>query len=522
MATANNSIIASPFPDQSIPEQTVTAFALARIGDMPDAVAFIDGASGKQFTYQQLSDSIHETAGGLAASGVGPGVCVALMCPNRPEFAIVFHAVAVAGGIVTTINPAYGADEVRHQLNDASAVMLITVPDFLETARRAIEGTPVSEIVCTESVDDMRSLEALREDPIAQVSVDLAGDTVVLPYSSGTTGLPKGVMLTHRNLVANLVQSNTMLDYEVGGTALAVLPFFHIYGMQLLMNSLLAEGKTVVTLPRFDLKQVLTLVQTHGVAYFYIVPPIALALARHPMVDEFDISSLQYVVCAAAPLGSDLQDELAERIGCRVGQGYGMTEMSPVSHLITREHYKSGSSGVVAPNTDARVVDTDGQDVATDEEGELWIRGPQNMKGYLNNAEATAGTLDEDGWLRTGDIVRVDADGHLFVVDRLKELIKFKGFQVAPAELEAIALTHPAVADVAVIGVPDDEAGEVPKAFVVLQDEQQVDASELQAHVAAKVANYKQIQQVEFVEEIPKSPSGKILRRLLRDGSATA
>ncbi len=517
MSEAQMHVIASPIPDQAIPDQTVTAFSFARLAEMPDAIAFIDGASGREFSYRGMHDTIHRLAGGLKVLGVGPGACVALMAPNCPEFALVFHAVAVAGGTVTTINPAYGEGEMRHQLNDAGARWLITVPAFIDTANGAIDGTSVDEIISIGDQQSHRCLDDVYGEPIEQVPVDLDEAVVVLPYSSGTTGLPKGVMLTHRNLVANLVQSNTTFDYGIGGSALAVLPFFHIYGMQLLMNSLLAVGKTIITMPRFDMEQALSLIQEHKVDHFYIVPPVALGLARHPLVDQYDISSLQRIICAAAPLGSALSEEASARIGCRIAQGYGMTELSPVSHMCSPDHYKPGSSGVTAPNTLCRVVDATGHDVGVDAEGELWVKGPQVMKGYHANVEATMATLDQEGWLHTGDIVRIDADGYLFVVDRVKELIKFKGFQVAPAELEDLLLSHPAVTDVAVIGIPDEQAGELPKAFVVLKEEGAADADALMAFVAGKVAAYKRIREVAFIESIPKSPSGKILRRLLRD-----
>jgi 4-coumarate--CoA ligase len=254
------------------------------------------------------------------------------------------------------------------------------------------------------------------------------------------------------------------------------------------------------------------------VVHAYVVPPIVLALAKHPLVDQYDLSSLKRVFSGAAPLGAEVAGEASRRIGCEVVQGYGMTELSPVSHATPEGGFKAGSIGVTVSNTEARVVDPDGgEDLGLDTDGEIWIRGPQVMKGYLNNPEATAETIDADGWLHTGDIGHVDADGHFFIVDRLKELIKYKGFQIAPAELEALLLTHPAIADAAVIPIPDEEAGEVPKAFVVLKPEQQVTAEEVQGFVVGHVAHYKEIRVVEFVDEIPKSASGKILRRLLKD-----
>ncbi len=513
-------IYKGPLPDQEIPSTPITEYVLRPVASNGDHPALIDGVSGRTLTFSELETAIHRLAGGLTAKGYGAGSTVGLMAPNVPEYAVVFHGVSVAGGTVTTINPTYGAEEIRFQLNDSKASLLVTIADFVETAKEAIVGTDVKEIVVIgDAAPGTASLSDFDADPMAQVEVDIHSQVVVLPYSSGTTGLPKGVMLSHHNLVANLAQSSPVLQYGENEVALAVLPFFHIYGMQVLMNGLLAEGVTVVTMPRFDMEQALSLIQQHKVTQFYAVPPIVLGLAKHPAVDQFDLSSLRKIFCGAAPLGGELAEEASERIGCAIVQGYGMTELSPISHATAGEDFKSGSSGITVPNTESRIIDPDGNDVAVGEEGELLVRGPQVMVGYLNNEQATAETIDSDGWLHTGDVARIDSDGHMFIVDRVKELIKYKGFQVPPAELEALLVTHPAVADVAVIGVADVEAGELPKAFVVLQPDQEVSAEELQAFVAGHVATYKQIRIVEFTDEIPKSASGKILRRFLRDQS---
>ncbi|HEC10691.1 MAG TPA: 4-coumarate--CoA ligase family protein [Acidimicrobiales bacterium] len=510
----------SPLPDVEIPDTALTEYVLKDLDALRDRPALIDGPTGRTYTFGDLDTHTRRLAGGLLERGMKPGEVLAIMAPNIPEYAIVFHGVARAGGTVTTINPTYTAGEVRHQLQDAGATRLVTVPAFLDTAREAIEGTDVSEIYVIGEAEGVPSLTDLYGEPVAEpVPVEQAEHVVVLPYSSGTTGLPKGVMLTHRNLVANIAQCEPILSYGTEDeVALAVLPFFHIYGMQVLMNALLSAGVTVVTMPRFDLKGALDLIRDRKVTRFFAVPPIILALAKHPLVDEYDLSGLRGVMSGAAPLGAELAEEAAERIGCEVVQGYGMTELSPVSHATPYGAYKAGSSGITAPNTECRVVDTEsGEDLGVGEEGELWIRGPQVMKGYLNNPEATAATIDEDGWLHTGDVARIDEEGHVFVVDRVKELIKYKGFQVPPAELEALIVTHPAVADVAVIGIPDVEAGELPKAFIVLKEGHEATAEEIQEFVAGQVAGYKKIRMVEFIDEIPKSASGKILRRFLRD-----
>jgi len=509
----------SPLPAVDIPVAPVTEFVLRRVNDHPEKPALIDGTTGRTYSFAELSDVIHRLAGGLVARGFAPGDTLALMAPNLPEYAIIFHAVAVAGGVVTTVNPTYGADEVAFQLRDAGATELVTVGMFAEVAKEAITGTEISEVITIDGVAGTTALDSIFGDPIQQSPVNPVDDVVVLPYSSGTTGLPKGVVLTHHNLVANICQCDHAIVYQPDGeVALAFLPFFHIYGMQVLMNGLLANGVTVVTLPRFDLDQALSLVQEHRITRFFAVPPVVLALAKHPAVDSYDLSSLVQVFSGAAPLGAEIAMEAEKRIGCEVVQGYGMTELSPVSHTTPPGMFKAGSSGVTVSNTESRIVDPDtGEDQPFGERGELWVRGPQVMKGYLNNPEATAATLDSDGWLHTGDVAIIDEDHHMTIVDRVKELIKYNGFQVPPAELEALLITHPKVNDVAVIGIPDESAGELPKAFIVRSPGSEVTAEDLQAFVAEHVASYKHIRLVEFIDEIPKSASGKILRRLLRD-----
>ena len=284
----------------------------------------------------------------------------------------------------------------------------------------------------------------------------------------------------------------------------------------MVLNMGLHMGATVVTMPRFDLEQFLSTIQKYRVTLSHVVPPIILKLAKDPIVDNYDFSSLKMIFSGAAPLGAELTRECMERIGCNIRQGYGMTETSPVTHSSPADSTKAklGSIGPAAPNTEVKLVDpATGAELEPNQEGEVCVRGPQVMRGYLNNAQATAQTIDADGWLHTGDIGYADEDGHFYIVDRVKELIKYKGFQIAPAELEAVLVTHPAVADAAVIPFPDDEAGEVPKAFVVLKSEASPEV--IKDFVAARVAPYKKIREIEFIDQIPKSLSGKILRRVL-------
>jgi acyl-CoA synthetase (AMP-forming)/AMP-acid ligase II len=512
----------SPLPDVEIPAVPLTGYVLARAAEQADKPALVEGSSGRVLTYGELDRAVRSLAGGLVARGFAPGDVLALMAPNLPEYAVVFHGVAMAAGVITTINPTYTEREVHHQLVDAGARILVTVPAFLATARAAAADTAVTEIyLLGEAVDGTPSVDELSGPRLAeQVPVD-PESVIVLPYSSGTTGLSKGVMLSHRNLVANIAQVLSASHVHDDDVLIAVLPFFHIYGMQVLMNTGLWAGATIVTLPRFDLEQFLEVHQTYRATRTFVAPPIVVALAKHPVVDKYDLSSLDQVFSGAAPLSAELAQECARRIGCDVVQGYGMTEASPVTHLTPPGMLKLGSVGVTAPNTETRIVDpASGEDLGLGADGEIWVRGPQVMRGYLNNPEATALTLDGDGWLHTGDIGHVDADGHVFVVDRLKELIKYKGFQVPPAELEALLLSHPAVADAAVVGLPDDDCGEIPAGYVVLKPGMSATAEEIQSFVAGQVAHYKQIRRLTFLDAVPKSASGKILRRVLRDQEA--
>ena len=510
----------STLPDVEIPSGiSITDYTLRMADELGDQPAIIDGPTGRTQTFTELKQGIQLIAGALAERGFGPGSVLGIMAPNIPEYASFFHGAAYAGGTVTTINPTYTAGEVKHQLIDSGATILVTISMFLDVAREAAEGTSVTELVSIDPVDGASSMfDFLGSPPLTeQVPVDTDAVPVVLPYSSGTTGKSKGVILSHDNLTANIEQCKHVMNYSTEDIALAILPFFHIYGMQVLMNGLLANGVTIVTMPRFDLEQALTIIQERKVTWFFAVPPIVLALAKHPLVDEYDTSTVKVIFSGAAPLSGELGDEAAQRLGCEVIQGYGMTELSPVSHATIPGQSKAGSSGLTISNTECRIVDLEGNDLGIDEDGELWVRGPQVMKGYLNNDDATRATIDEDGWLHTGDVAHFDSDGHIYIVDRIKELIKYKGFQVPPAELEGLLLTHPAIADSAVIGIPDDEAGEIPKAFITLKPGQEATAEEIQEFIAGQVASYKQVRLLEFIDEIPKSASGKILRRELRD-----
>jgi acyl-CoA synthetase (AMP-forming)/AMP-acid ligase II len=508
--------IGSPLPDVDIPDVALAPFVLERASTCGDKAALVDGPSGRELSFAQLDDQVRRMAGALQQRDFGKGDVLALLSPNVPEYAVAFLATTMTGGTVTTINPVYNTEEIAFQLKDAGARFLVTIASALDQAKRAADDSGVEDIFV---IGESSFAELLTSDPIErQVEVDPASDLAALPYSSGTTGYPKGVMLTHRNLVANLCQVDGAMPLKADDVIIGVLPFFHIYGMQVILNLALRAGATIVTMPRFDLEQFLTIIQERKVTRAYVVPPIALGLAKHPLVDAFDLSSLELVFSGAAPLGAELEEACTARLGCRVCQGYGMTESAPVSHGVAFPdgELKPGTIGTVVPNMECRIVDVEtGEDAADGERGELWMRGPNVMKGYLNNEDATKGTIDDEGWLHTGDVAVVDEDGYFSIVDRVKELIKFKGFQVAPAELEALIISHEHVADVAVIPLPDEEAGEVPKAFVVKAGD--ISEDDVKAFVKERVSSYKQVREVEFVEEIPKSASGKILRRVLVD-----
>jgi acyl-CoA synthetase (AMP-forming)/AMP-acid ligase II len=510
----------SPFPYAEIPPVTLTEFVLGASDDADDRPALVDGVTGHSLSFGEVRTQVRRVAAGLSGR-VGKADVVAIWAPNMPEYAVVFHAVLRLGAVLTTINPAYTSQEAAYQLRDAGAILLITTAALATRALEAVEAAGVAMAVIT--IDESPGLTSLASlaidaDP-PEVAIDPAVDLAVLPYSSGTTGLAKGVMLTHRNLVANLQQINAVEVAELPALV-GVLPFFHIYGMTAIMNLGLVRRATVVTLPRFELEAFLKVLQDWPIPLAFIVPPIAVALAKHPAVDRYDLSGVKWLFSGAAPLGAELTAALRARLGITTRQGYGLTETSPVAYYTPQEAERDGKVGVLVPGTECRIVCTEtGRVLESHQPGEVLIRGPQVMTGYWNNPEATSATIDPDGWLRTGDIGVVDDDGYLTVVDRLKELIKVKGYQVAPAELESLLLEHPGIADVAVIPVADEEAGEVPKACVVVKGP--LTASDVMDFIAPRVAHYKRIRHVEFLESIPKSPSGKILRRVLVERERT-
>ena len=515
-----------------MPELTLTAYVLGQARQRASKPALVDAATGAALTYAELAAEVARVSTELMARGMTTGDVLALCAPNSIEFVLTYLAAASAGAVVTTVNPMWTGPEISRQLRQTGARWLVSTADLMAGKLRA----PVRETgmagtfaIGGQAEGEVTPFDELRAGPAAPTAAawpPAAGRTVADPAlllsSSGTTGLPKIVVLSHRNLVASLDQTRLVHKVTADDVVVAALPLFHIFGLQISMNLALLEGATVVILPRFEIGGFLRAVEDHRATRAELVPPMVLGLVSSDLIDGYNLSSLRVLTSGAAPLGADLARACAQRLGCRVKQAYGLTEVGGGSHIAPDDGPDLPDSiGPALPGVQCRVIDpASGADTPLDAPGELLIRTPGTMHGYLGNPEATAATIDTDGWLHTGDIVTVDADGWYRVADRVKELIKYKGLSVAPAELEALLLTHPAVADAAVVRHPDGAAGEVPKAYVVRRDA--VSERELMDWVAGRVAPYKRVRLVEFTDSIPKSPSGKILRRLLATREAGA
>ena len=521
----------SPSPDINIPDSNWPDYFIHCLEQFQHQPALVAGETDRRLSYSELKNSIYAFASALQQRGYQKGDVIAIYSPNSLEFIIAFHAILTIGAVVTPANPMYTASELVHQLDNANAKCLLTTAALYEKVASALADTGVRDTI-------LLNLDATAVAPVSAISELLAqgrgqtptavaitpSDLAVLPFSSGTTGLPKGVMLSHQALVSHdliLAGQRGASVPDSSDRILATLPLFHIYGLSVVMSLGLTHGACIVVMSRFEPTLFLELLQKHHISRTYLVPPIMLFLAKSPAVDNYDLSTLKYICSGAAPLGAELATAVAERLDCCVVQGYGMTEMSPATHFTPDlGTIKPASIGVLIPNTKALLIDPQsGSQLGPNENGELLVTGPQMMLGYLNNPEATANTIDANGWLHTGDIAYADEDGYFYIVDRLKEFIKYKGYQIAPAELEAVLLSHPSIADAAVVPFPDAEAGEIPKAFVV--SSAAISGDEIMAWLAEKVAPFKKVRALEFVEQIPKSPSGKILRRLLKQPPVT-
>ncbi len=504
-------IFQSPWPPLDLPPCSICDVVLAGARQLGDKPAVIEGDTGRTLSYRQLVEGADRVAASLSRAGLGTRQPLAIALPNSIDFVLAWFGALRAGSWIVPINPLYTPSEMRYQIQDSGARFLLTVPD---------RGTALSAAVDRVFTVDGASNELLEcEDPPPDARPS-ASDLAALPYSSGTSGRPKGVQLSHANIVANMRQLYTIGYCRREDVIVNMFPLYHAAGLNCGLNSSLGIGATVVLMRRFDLEGWLTLNERYRATRIAAPPPVMLAIAKSLLWDRFQLGSLQYATSGAAPLGADLQEAFEQRTGLLLNQAWGMTEAACVVAMDLRDRTarKLGSCGHLLPSCEARVVDVvSGAELGVGEVGEMWLRGPHIMRGYWNQPAATAETLLDDGWMKTGDLGYVDADGYIFLVDRLKELIKYNAFQVAPAELEDIIQSHPAVMDAAVIGTPDQSVGEIPTAFVVLKQGATLDAADLMQYVAARVAPYKKIRAVEFIDQIPKSPTGKILRRLLRE-----
>ncbi|XP_074582735.1 4-coumarate--CoA ligase 3-like [Curcuma longa] len=531
IAVEEEVIFRSKLPDIEIKNDIpLHAYCFERLPEFADRPCIIDGASGDVLTYAEVDAAARRFAAGLIRAGVGRGDVFMILLRNSPEFVIAFLAASHAGAIATTANPFYTPGEIHKQAAAAGARLIVTESCYVEKIREFAEERRVA--IVTVDGDGgagcSRFAELLGADAGELPAVEIDPDDVVaLPYSSGTTGLPKGVMLTHRSLITSVAQQvdgdNPNLYFHEDDVLLCVLPLFHIYSLNSVLLCGLRVGASILIMRRFEVAALLQLVQRYKVTVAPVVPPIVLELAKSPLMDGYDLSSVRMVMSGAAPMGKELEEKFMAKLpNARLGQGYGMTEAGPVLSMclaFAKEplEVKSGACGTVVRNAEMKIVDPEtGASLGRNQRGEICIRGSQIMKGYINDAEATNNTIDKDGWLHTGDIGFVDDDDEVFIVDRLKEIIKYKGFQVAPAELEALLITHPNIADAAVVQMKDEAAGEVPVAFVVRSNGSQITEDEIKQYISKQVVFYKRINKVLFTDAIPKAPSGKILRKDLR------
>jgi long-chain acyl-CoA synthetase len=507
------------YPDGPLHE---TLRKTASIQPARTAIVFED----RTVTFAELDSESNKLAHGLRGLGLEAGDRLGLFMPNCPEFEIAFYAASKLGAITCPLNSSYREREITYQLNDSGAAILITHAKLLplvEAARGQLGQVRVIVVTGDQASGSpptvVRYTELVSGQPADAPSGRVAPDQLaIIPYSSGTTGLPKGVMLSHRNLVCNHEQYVFGMQLGPDDSYIVYMPLSHIYGVAL-MGAGIRSGAKQILLERFDLDTVVRLIGEHGVTWLFTVPPILLALANAPGLSASQFRTIKYAFSAAAPLAPDVARRVEARLGFRVIQGYGLTEASPATHNtpLDPDRIKLESGGILLPDTQHRIVDseTGERTLGPGEAGEIVVRGPQVMQGYWNAPDETARALRR-GWLYTGDIGWIDDEGYLYIVDRRKELIKYKSFSIAPAELEAVILEHPDVADCGVTGVPDEEAGEAPMAFVVPQQGRSLDFEELARFVAERVAGYKRIRRFETVDSIPRTPSGKILRRMLK------
>ncbi|KAI3834767.1 hypothetical protein MKW92_029563 [Papaver armeniacum] len=525
----------SKLPDIPISNQIpLHTYCFENISEFSENPCLITGSNGRIYSYSETHLICQKTAVGLSKLGIKKGDVIMLLLQNCPEFIFSFLGASMLGAVSTTANPFYTQAEIFKQFNSSKTKLIITQSQYVDKLRDSAENAPkIGEDFIVVTIDDppencihFSVISDADEKEIPSVSIE-PDNAVVLPYSSGTTGLPKGVILTHKSLISSVAQQvdgeNPNLYLKSDDVVLCVLPLFHIYSLHSVLLCSLRAGAAVLLMEKFDITSLLELIQRYRVSVTPVVPPLVLALAKNPLVENFDLSSIRAVLSGAAPLGKELQDALKSRVPQAIfGQGYGMTEAGPVlamSLVFAKQPFqtKSGSCGTVVRNAELKVIDPEtGLTLRHNQPGEICVRGPQIMKGYLNDVDATSSTIDVEGWLHTGDIGYVDDDDEIFIVDRVKELIKFKGFQVPPAELEALLLSHPSIADAAVVSQKDDVAGEIPVAFIVRSNGFELTEVAVKEYISKQVVFYKRLHKVFFIHAIPKSPSGKILRKDLR------
>ncbi|OJD09730.1 hypothetical protein AJ78_08958 [Emergomyces pasteurianus Ep9510] len=540
----------SPYPALEIPNVDLwTLLFENKQRPFPDdQVIFQDADTLRSYTYEQVKSTALEFGMGLKATwDWQKGDVLAIISPNNIDMPPVIWGTHWAGGIVSPANPTYTPDELAFQLKGTKAKALVTQLALLPTATAAakLAGIPENRIILLGDTRDpsakFKHFTSVRNISKAtryrKTRIDPAKDLAFLSFSSGTTGIPKGVMLSHRNIVSNIMQFTAgeagQLSWK-NDKVMAFLPFFHIYGLTCLVHKSMYTGVHMVVMSKFDIEKWCAHIQNFRITFSYIVPPVVVLLAKHPIVDKYDLSSLRLLNSGAAPLSRELVETMYARIKTGIKQGYGLSETSPTTHTQAWEDWNKfiGSVGRLLPNQEIKYMTSpeDGSEpveVPLGQTGEIYIRGPNVFLGYLNNPKATAECLSSDGWFRTGDVGHQDEHGNLYITDRVKELIKYKGFQVAPAELEGILVENEAVNDVAVIGVESEEHGsEVPRAYVVLNGKGQgngaagmaAEADKIMKWLEGKVAPHKRLRGgVKFIDEIPKSASGKILRRVLKE-----
>lgn len=526
-------VVKSLIEDVEVPEVTMHMALMARMRMFEDRVALVSATTDEKITYNQLVDRIISVASGLVRQGVVKGDIIALYAKNSPEYIIAVLGVLAAGGSVAGVNPAYNEEELLHQMQVMQAKWIISTKEGVVKINSLAKQLQLRGIITFDSCAGCIKFADLLSDDgslYPNYQYNPKEDVAFILFSSGTSGLPKGVMLTHYNLMANTVQighprffpDEVAEENSPPHVSILYLPMFHAFGLYGVMVLTLFSGSTLVILPRFEPDLFLSSIQKYKVTYLPMVPPTAAFLAKSPLVAKYDLSSVKRASSGGAPLPRDVEAKLSERFPLQAyRQSYGMTEvtcaaMRPPPEL--KSDTKPGTVGILLPNMEVKIVDPDtGEEVGKHQPGEIWMRGPNVMKGYINNKQATDDVIDKDGFLHSGDVGYYDDDGCFYIVDRIKELIKYKGYQVAPAELESIIASHPAVADVAVIGVPAGDDGEVPRAYVALHRGQTITAEQLIKHVDSHVTSYKRLRGgVHFLAEIPRTQTGKILRRQLR------